>query len=96
MHTVNTRLFFSMRIKTINIDGVKNAAFSWCKGNSRWVDFTKLSSSRIFTEEWFHKIHPFFYNRDDFCKYIFQHLPQLRGKLDIYHKTVWKRNDQKE
>ena len=68
IRTVNTRLFFSMRIKAINIDGVENAVFSWCKGNSRWVDFTKLSSSRIFTGEWFHKIHPFFFNRDDFCE----------------------------
>ena len=45
---VNSRLFFSMRIKTVNIDGVKNAVFSWCKGNGRWVDFTRLSSSKIF------------------------------------------------
>ena len=96
IRTFNTRLFFPMRIKTINIDGVKNAVFSWCKGNSRWVDFTKLSSSRIFTGGCFHNIHPFFYTRDDFCEYIYLHLPQLRGKLDIYHKTVWKRNDNKE
>ena len=93
---VNTRLFFSMRIKTINIEGVKNAVFSWCKGNGRWVDFTKLSSSKIFTGGWFHKIHPFYYNRDDFSAYLFTHHPHLKEKLDIYQKTVYKWNDKKE
>lgn len=80
---VNSRIFFSMRIKTINIEGVKNAVFSWCKGNSRWVDFTRLSSSRICAGGWFHKILPFYYNRDDFSKYIFSHLPHLENKLEI-------------
>ena len=93
---VNSRLFFTMRIKTVNIDGVKNAVFTWCKGNGRWVDFTRLSSSKIFTGGWFHQIHPFYYNRDDFAQYIFNHLPHLTNKLDIYQKTVYKWSDSKE
>ena len=55
-----------------------------------------MSSSKIFTGGWFHKIHPFYYNRDDFSAYLFTHLPHLKEKLDIYQKTVYKWNDKKE
>ena len=96
IRTVETKIHFTMKIKTINIDNVKTAIFSWCKGKGTFIKFTQLASSRIFTGGWFHGIHPFYYNRDDFSGYIFSILPHLREKVDIYQKKVWKKNKTNE
>ena len=85
-----------MKIKTLNIDNVKTATFQWCKGKGTFIKFTTLKSAKVFTGGWFHGIHPFYYNRDDFSDYVFYHLPDLKGKLDIYQKKVWKWNERKE
>ena len=96
VRTENTKIHFTMKVKTMNIDNVKTAVFNWCKGNGRYVTFTRLESSRIFTGGWFHGIHPFYYNRDDFSAYLFTHLPDFKDRLDIYQKKVWKWNNKKE
>lgn len=45
---------------------------------------------------WFHNIHPFYYNRDHFIDYILEELPHLEGRLDIYQKKVFKKNEKNE
>ena len=95
IHTIETKIHFTMKIKTMNIDDVKTAVFNWCKGNGRFVKFTSLQSTKNFTEGWFHGIHPFYYNRDDFCEYVFEHLPDLKTNIDIYQKKVWKWNEKR-
>lgn len=67
VRTVGKRLLRTLKAKIVDIEQVKLAVFSWCKGTSNWVDFTKLESTKIFTGGWFHGIHPFYYNRDDFA-----------------------------
>ena len=96
IQTIETKLHFTLTIKTMNIDHVKTVVFNWCKGNGRFVKFTSLKSTKIFTGAWFHGIHPFYYNRDDFCDYIFHFLSHLKSNIDIYQKKVWKWNDKKE
>ena len=96
IRTDKTKLYFTMKIRTVNIDHVKTAVYGWCKGKSHWVDFTTLASIKIFNGGWFHNIHPFYYNRDHFTDYILQELPHLEGKLDIYQKKVFKKNDKNE
>ena len=96
IRTDKSKLYFTMKIRTVNIDHVKTAVYGWCKGKGHWVDFTTLSSIRIFNGGWFHNIHPFYYNRDHFTDYILEELPDLKGKLDIYHKKVFKKNEKNE
>lgn len=68
--THKSKLQFTMKIRTINIDKVKTAVYGWRKGKGHWLDFTTLESVRIFNEGWFHGIHPFYHNRGDFSAYI--------------------------
>ena len=96
IRTDKSKLYFTMKIRTVNIDHVKTAVYGWCKGKSHWVDFTTLSSIRIFNGGWFHNIHPFYYNRDHFTEYILEELPHLEGELDIYQKKVFKKSDKNE
>lgn len=91
IRTHKSKLYFTMKIRTINIDNIKTALFGWTKGKGHWVDFTTLESVRIFNGGWFHRIHPFYYNRDDFAAYIFNELPDLKDKLDIYQKKSSRR-----
>ena len=64
IRTDKSKLYFTMQMRTINIDNVKTVVYGWCKGKSHWVDFTTLSSTRVFNGGWFHNIHPFYYNQD--------------------------------
>ena len=48
IRTDKSKLYFTMKIRTVNIDHVKTAVYGWCKGKSHWVDFTTLSSIRVF------------------------------------------------
>ena len=86
-----TKLYFTMKIRTVNIDHVKTAVYGWYKGKSHWVDFTTLESVRVFNGGWFHNIHPFYYNRDHFTDYILEQMPHLEGKLDIYQNFFLKK-----
>ena len=49
IRTIETKIHFTTKIKTINIENVQMAVFSWCNGRGTYIKFTQLKSSRIFT-----------------------------------------------
>ena len=86
LRTVKTKLHFTMKITTVDLETINSVIYTWCKGKGNWIDFTKLKATTKFFGGWFHNLSPFYHNIDDFAEYIYFHKPSMRGKLDIYKK----------
>ena len=73
------RLFFEMKISTIDFDGLKSHIFAWSKGKGHYTDFSKDKQiSELFPAGWLHGISARFYNRDYIYEYIISHEPELK------------------
>ena len=89
IRTVKTKLHFTMRITTIDIDTIKSVIYAWCKGKGTWIDFTRLKATTKFFGGWFHKLSPYYHNIDHFAEYVYLRKPSLKNKLDIYQKQIY-------
>ena len=97
INTDSSKLFFSIRIATINIEKVKTSVYTYCKKTGSWTDFVAFKSRKIFPAGFFYRMSPYYHNRDDFEEYIYSKAPHVRGKLTIYRKEVfhWDENNTK-
>ena len=93
LRTVKTKLYFTMKITTIDIATIRSVVYAWCKGKGTWIDFTSLGATTKFFGGWFHKLSPYYHNIDHFANYIYDHKPELRGNIDIYQKQIYAWSD---
>lgn len=81
MSTWKTKVIFSLRISTIDLDRVKTVVFAWCKQTSSYVKFINFRSMRIFGPDWFYGLSPYLHNRNNFEAYTFSIRHQGYGAL---------------
>ena len=94
--TENSKLLFSIRIATIDIDKVKTIVYAYCKQTGSWTDFVAFKSRKIFAAGFFYQLSPFYHNRDDLEQYIYQQAPNIQGKLTIYRKEIFHWDDDRK
>ena len=84
------RLFFDMRVSTIDFEGMKAHLFAWSKGKGHYTTFSRDKKiSELFPAGWLHGISARHYNRDHIYEYIIAHKPNLKGFITVYAKTVF-------
>ena len=88
MSTWKSKVIFSIRISTIDLDRVKTVIFSWCHKTSSYVKFIGFRSQRSFSPGWIYGLSPYLHNRDNFHAYIYQQEPKLQGVITVYMKEI--------
>ena len=89
VEVVGRRLFFVMRIGTIDIEKVKSHIFQWCGSNGSYTKFSKEKNVNIFGAGWIHGLSAEHYNRDHILQYITNQNLNFRDKVIIYAKEVY-------
>jgi len=92
MYQYNGKLHFSLRISGHqNLRHLKLHVFKWMRANNGFASIDRIKAAMVHTIEFFHSMHPDFYNREQFKIHVKEYLKPLEigDDVNVFPRKTW-------